>query len=171
MKYDQYGQAMVSADDLFELLYRDPKIDLAQYPVLDPEQYNNSVQELVADLDPLPQYRSLEIPIAEFDQQNQARWFMPKEYQDFDIAKWLIDQCRTDQELERVADELVRYQAKELFPLLCYLKYLVDVMHQHDIVWGVGRGSSVSSYVLYLIGVHRINSLHYNLDIEEFLRE
>ena len=43
-------------------------------------------------------------------------------------------------------------------------------MKQNNLIWGVGRGSSVASYVLYLLGVHRIDSLHYNLDIAEFLR-
>jgi DNA polymerase III alpha subunit len=43
-------------------------------------------------------------------------------------------------------------------------------MRDNNIVWGVGRGSSVSSYVLYLLGVHRVNSLYYDLDIHEFLR-
>ena len=43
-------------------------------------------------------------------------------------------------------------------------------MKQNHIIWGVGRGSSVASYVLYKLGVHRIDSLYYNLDIGEFLR-
>jgi DNA polymerase III alpha subunit len=43
-------------------------------------------------------------------------------------------------------------------------------MHQNNVVWGVGRGSSVASYVLYLLGVHKIDSLKYNLDIHEFLK-
>jgi DNA polymerase III alpha subunit len=43
-------------------------------------------------------------------------------------------------------------------------------MRTNHIIWGVGRGSSVASHVLYKLGVHRINSLHYNLDIQEFLR-
>jgi DNA polymerase III alpha subunit len=54
--------------------------------------------------------------------------------------------------------------------LLFYLKYLVDAMRENKIVWGVGRGSSVASYVLYLIGVHRIDSIKYDLDIKEFLK-
>jgi DNA polymerase III alpha subunit len=43
-------------------------------------------------------------------------------------------------------------------------------MRKNNILWGVGRGSSVASFVLYLIGIHRINSLFYNLPIEEFLK-
>jgi len=62
------------------------------------------------------------------------------------------------------------YQERDLFNLLRYLKYLVDVMQSNAIIWGVGRGSSVASFVLYKLGIHRINSLYYNLDIEEFLR-
>jgi len=43
-------------------------------------------------------------------------------------------------------------------------------MIANRVIWGVGRGSSVASFVLYKLGVHRINSLHYNLDVGEFLR-
>ena len=54
--------------------------------------------------------------------------------------------------------------------LLYYLKYLIDTMRKNNIIWGVGRGSSVSSYVLYLLGVHKVNSLKYHLDIKEFIK-
>ena len=57
-----------------------------------------------------------------------------------------------------------------MITLLKYLKYLVDTMRENKIVWGVGRGSSVASYVLYLIGVHKIDSIKYELDIKEFLK-
>ena len=62
------------------------------------------------------------------------------------------------------------YQERDMFDVLRYLKYLVDVMRDNKIIWGVGRGSSVASFVLYKLGVHRIDSLYYNLDIGEFLR-
>jgi len=55
-------------------------------------------------------------------------------------------------------------------PLLKWMKYFVDTCRTNRVVWGVGRGSSVASYVLYLIGVHRIDSMKYNLDWQEFLR-
>jgi len=43
-------------------------------------------------------------------------------------------------------------------------------MRKNNLVWGVGRGSSVSSYLLYLIGVHKVDSYKYRLDIKEFLK-
>jgi DNA polymerase-3 subunit alpha len=81
-----------------------------------------------------------------------------------------LDLCQNESELQRCGHELLLYQERELFDLLRYLKYLVDVMKQNSIVWGVGRGSSVASYVLYKLGVHRIDSMFYDLDPEEFLR-
>ena len=96
---------------------------------------------------------------------------MPDEYRNMDIAKWVLEQCQTQAELQRTGTELLLFQEKNLFTLLCYLKYLVDTMRKHNVLWGVGRGSSVASYVLYLIGVHRINSLYYDLPIDEFLKE
>jgi DNA polymerase III alpha subunit len=95
---------------------------------------------------------------------------MPDEYKKLDIAQWLLDKCVTEVELQRVGKELLLYQERDLFPLLKQLKYIVDIWRENNIVWGVGRGSSVASYVLYLIEVHRINSIYYDLDIEEFLR-
>jgi DNA polymerase III alpha subunit len=89
---------------------------------------------------------------------------------DMDIAQFVLDQCTTDAELQRAGKELLMFQERDMFVLLKYLKYLVDTMRQNNIVWGVGRGSSVASFVLFLLGVHRINSLYYDLSIEEFLK-
>jgi DNA polymerase-3 subunit alpha len=95
---------------------------------------------------------------------------MPQEYAELDIAKHILELCKTPEDLQRVAQELLLFQEQNLFPLLCYLKYLVDTMREHSVVWGVGRGSSVASYVLYIIGVHKINPIKHNLDWREFLR-
>lgn len=108
--------------------------------------------------------------VAEFDAACQSRWYMPAEYRELDIAAHVLSLCRTPEQLQRVGHELLLFQEKNLFDLLRYLKYLVDVMTENRVIWGVGRGSSVASYVLYLLGVHRIDSLYYDLDPEEFLR-
>lgn len=115
-------------------------------------------------------YIDNQISIDDFDAQQQQDYKMPKEYHDLDIVKYVLDQCKTDVELQRVGQELLLYVEKDLINLLRYLKYLVDTMRKYNIVWGVGRGSSVSSYVLYLIGVHKIDSIFFDLPIDEFLR-
>lgn len=146
----------------------------------DPDsQLSSILLDKVIDFDPhlelvnTPQqqaYIHLGCTVEEYDTYHQAYWLMPQEYKDLDIARWVLERCSTDAELQRVGEELLLYQEYEMFDMLRYMVYLVDTMRQHDIVWGVGRGSSVASYVLYLIGVHRINSMMYDLDIREFLK-
>lgn len=110
------------------------------------------------------------VTVEDYDRANQQQWLMPVEYHDLDIAKHVIECCKTPEELQRVGHELLLYQERDLFNLLKYLKYLVDTLKDNNIIWGVGRGSSVASYVLYLLGVHRVNSMYYDLSPEEFLR-
>jgi DNA polymerase III alpha subunit len=170
MKYDQLGVAYTSSVELCDLLYQNPDLDISKILVEDPYKYNNAVKSFYADLPNLERYVDQDITIEEFDRKNQSSWSMPEEYLSMDIAQWLLDRCQTQEELQRVGKELLLYQERELFPLLKQLKYIVDTWRSNNVVWGVGRGSSVASYVLYLIGVHRINSMYYDLDIEEFLR-
>ena len=91
-------------------------------------------------------------------------------YKELDIETWLMGLCDTDTKTQRVQDELVLFRQHNMIDVLRYCKYLIDTMRYHDIVWGVGRGSSVASYVLYLIGIHKIDSIKYGLDIREFLK-
>jgi DNA polymerase III alpha subunit len=170
MRYDQYGQAYTDSNELCNLLYKDPKLDISRFQVEDSLEYNRSVAELHAELDLLDSYHEITQTVEEFDNTLQKNWHMPKEYKDLDIAKYVLDLCRTDAELQRVGQELLLYQERDLFDLLRYLKYLVDTLRKNNVVWGVGRGSSVASYVLFLIGVHRIDSLYYDLNIDEFLK-
>lgn len=171
MKFDQYGQCCVTERELVDLLYTNPGIDLSLYQVEDPSRYNGSVEQLRLDYAKLKTYEPLSISLDEFDQRNQSQWFMPADYLNFDIAQWVLNQCHNEAELQRAGEELLMFQERNLFDLLNYLKYLVDTMRENNIVWGVGRGSSVASFVLYKIGVHKINSLYYDLDIREFLKD
>lgn len=170
MKFDDYGRPYCTQSDLVDLLYNDPNVDISKFQIVDPQSYNDSIVSLHLDWPKLITYELSNQSVEEFDKRYQSTWFMPSSYADMDIAKWLLDQCQTEPELQRVGEELLLFQERNLFPLLCYLKYLVDIMREHKIVWGVGRGSSVASYVLYLIGVHKINSMYYDLDIQEFLK-
>ena len=163
-----YGQPIYTEENLFDLYMRTPDLVLkntltnAKITIDDSLELNNIPQLIEETVNSLS--------VEEFDENNRLNWLMPEEYQTFDIAKWLLDQCTHEEEIQRVGKELLMYQKRDLFMLLQYMKYLVDLMRENNIVWGVGRGSSVASYVLYLIGVHRIDSIKYDLDWQEFLR-
>ena len=170
MKYDQYGQTYTTSDELCDLLYKNPNLDISLFQIEDSIEYNRSVAELHAELDLLDSYHNIDMSVEEFDRVLQRNWRMPKEYKELDIAEYVLGLCKEEHELQRVGEELILYQERNLFDLLRYLKYLVDTLRKNNIVWGVGRGSSVASYVLFLIGVHKIDALYYQLDIEEFLK-
>jgi hypothetical protein len=151
-------------------LYKNPALDLSLFLVEDPQEFNKSRSVLHADVPNLFGYVTLADSVEEFDQRFQAKWHMPDEYKELDIAAYVLGLCNADYELQRVAEELLLYQERDLFNLLRYLKYLIDILRKNNLVWGVGRGSSVASYVLFLLGVHKINSIYYDLPIEEFLK-
>lgn len=167
---DEYGQLAFTEREVVDLLYANPDQDLSLLKVEDPKRYNDSVAKFFADFSRLELYKPSGIPIKEFDQTCQSSWYMPDEYKNMDIASWVLDQCTTQDQLQRCGKELLLYQERNALDLLKFLKYLVDTMRSNHLVWGVGRGSSVASYVLYLIGIHRVDSMYYDLDIEEFLK-
>jgi len=174
MKYDVYGQAYTTESELCDLLYQNPELDISRFMVDDPAAFNHAVSKTYSEFKSLQKYLPInykeEVPLELFDSIKQETWSMPDEYKTLDIATYILGLCTTDAELQRVGEELLLYQERKLFNLLRYLRYFVDTMRKNNIVWGLGRGSSTASYILYLLGVHKINSLYYDLPIEEFLK-
>jgi|TARA_R110000796_G_scaffold189084_3_gene305993 DNA polymerase III alpha subunit len=169
VKYDKFGIAVADTDELCTLLYQNPEAQLEQVFVNEPDQFNNSVDQLFAGFNKLKQYNNADIDVEEFDQTMQDQWGMPDSYKTLDIESYLVDQCPEDN-YQRLVEELKEFQKRNMIDLLRWLKYFVDTMRSNNLTWGVGRGSSVASYVLYLLGVHKVDSIKYKLDLKEFLR-
>lgn len=167
MRQDHLTQYILNENDICDLILKDPQRHISCI-VDNPIHFNSDLE--LHNVPNLKLYTNSNITVEEFDSLNQNSWHMPEEYKNLDIAQWLLDQCKTDVQRQRVGQELLLYLDRNLFPLLQYLKYLIDILRKYNIVWGVGRGSSVSSYVLFLIGVHKIDSIYYDLDISEFLK-
>jgi DNA polymerase III alpha subunit len=166
---DKYGQLIFSDSDLIELYLSDPNIVFSRPVIVDKEIKFPDELELM-NIPNTVKYVETDVSVENFDDAAQQIWYMPDEYKTLDIAQFVLNQCQNDEELQRAGQELLLYQERNMFVLLQYLKYLVDTMRDNNIVWGVGRGSSVASFVLFLLGVHKINSLFYQLDIDEFLK-
>jgi DNA polymerase III alpha subunit len=173
MQTNKFGQIVLDQDDLFDLIMQGQ--DISVMPCVTVHESVN-VQHLIQQVpnaDSLLTWQSAgqdDLTVQQFDRDCQSKWHMPQQYQELDIAEHVISLCQTQVQLQRVAQELLLFQDRNLFDLLRYLKYLVDTMRANNVIWGVGRGSSVSSYVLYLLGVHQVDSVFYDLDIQEFLR-
>lgn len=173
MNIDNYGRVVFSENELFNFLYNG--LDYKKHDIFVDndqlvEKFNGANNKNFTNLKSIKIPTNIDTDIEEFDKHNQKNWFMPETYKNLDIKAWLINQCKTELEKKRVNEELDLFIDKDMIDLLKYLKFLVDTMRSNNIVWGVGRGSSVSSYCLYLLGVHKINSIKYELDIKEFLK-
>jgi DNA polymerase III alpha subunit len=171
MKTDHCGRIIFDEEDLVDMVMRgQPLADLnglIVQPMIDLE----SAAVMLDDIPKFIEYDKLAQETQEqFDHRCRNTWFMPDKYKELDIAELVISRCTTPEQLQRCGEELLLYQERGLFNLLRYLVYVVDIMRDNHVIWGVGRGSSVSSYVLYLLGVHRIDSMYYDLDVSEFLR-
>ena len=103
------------------------------------------------------------------NQIDTTHWFIPREYQDMDIEAYVIENSPRENH-DRVMQELKLFRQHNMIIVLKTMKYVVDTLRANNVVWGVGRGSSVASYVLHIIGVHKIDSIKYNIPIEEFFK-
>ena len=171
MKQNTNGEMIFDEEDLCNLIMQGRNVSQFKNMILDHSVDLESAISMLEDVPTFIRYIELANQSTDnFDHQCQCNWKMPQEYKDLDIAEYLLSLCQNNAELQRVGEELLLYQERNLFNLLRYLHYLVDILKENRVIWGVGRGSSVASYVLYLLGVHRINSMFYDLDPQEFLR-
>lgn len=170
MKQNNFGELVFTESDVCDLTMKGYNPSQLSNMTVDSSVALDRVMELL-DTAPNWHYETthLDTP-AEFHARQQQTWHMPEQYRNMDIAQHVLGLCNNEAELQRCGHELLMYQDKNLFELLKYMVYLVDTMTANKIIWGVGRGSSVASYVLYKLGVHQVDSIYYNLDVEEFLR-
>jgi len=172
MKTDSLGIPRFTNKDLIDMIYSGhaDKVHVVLCDATDDvDKFNAAMEE--QGFDKLQKYIPLDVDQKTFDGVCQSEWFMPDKYKELDVYSFVMNKAGDDlAELERVEEELAQFKVRGMTNLLRYMIYLVDFMRENNIVWGVGRGSSVASYVLYLIGVHRIDSIKYNLDWREFLR-
>jgi len=162
------GDSTVDSKEIMAAIFRGKNID------------SLFVEELT---DEIKQYNKLVPPSQAILVKNEVRnlsfeWNIPENYKNLDVISYVADklqqleatQSNFSLRQERCAQELQLYKKMGLFDTLRVLIYIVNTLVKNDVVWGVGRGSSVSSYVLYVIGLHDVDSFEYDLNIEDFLR-
>jgi DNA polymerase III alpha subunit len=108
-------------------------------------------------------------------------WNIPKYYIELDVVNYIINkhaimtsgmsESEEDERDQRLAEEIIKFQDLELIDVLRVVIYMVDRLTENNVVYGVGRGSSVSSYVLFVLKVHDVDSFKYQLDMNDFLHD
>lgn len=168
---DDWGIAAFTESGLCDLIMRG--VDIAGLPVhggASIEQFNALCKEWDHPQDCVSVYVPPSESVQEWDAARQSEWFTPEPYASMNVLEWLLERCNTEAEQMRIAEEWILFEERGMEPVLRFLIYMIAYFRDNNILWGVGRGSSVSSYALYLIGVHKVNSMAFDLDPREFLK-
>tara|TARA_Y100001973_G_scaffold98941_1_gene157335 strand:- start:80087 stop:80560 length:474 start_codon:yes stop_codon:yes gene_type:complete len=78
---------------------------------------------------------------------------------------------RPDEYWDRIADEIDFFSRSKNIVFLQKCIDLVDKFREEKVVWGVGRGSSAASLVLYVIEIHDIDPIRYGIPFSELSKE
>ena len=166
---DKFKRPMTDETIGIEMLYKNKSFTNTEFMLSDDiKLYNDNCAEF--DIE------KVQI-LSETDFDRINTYLIPKHYLDIDVEEYIntlvsdrVDRTDNAATSRRVDMELAEYKARNLYPVLRVLIYIIDTMRKNNIVWGIGRGSSIASYVLYLLSVHKVDSIKYNLDIKEFLK-
>ena len=174
MWYDNYidsnGEIILDDKAVFNLLYEGADLNNVKCTRSeDLEIYNNIVDEYDLDI-PKLQFTSSTKDKQTYIQTCLDNWFIPEKYKNTNPYNYIRKLAKTQKEIDRVEIEIQMFEERNMKNVLRFMIFFIDFMRENNIVWGVGRGSSVASYCLYLLGVHKVNSLHHDLDIKEFLK-
>lgn len=169
------GDSSYTPDNIIKLIYRNGNTEniFTTEMTDDIKQFNS----LVSDKN--------KIKIKETVKSLDFSWNIPDEFKDINVKEYVLEKFSEEchklnvnidnnpdfikKRLNRIVIELKLFEEKKALPVIKTLIYIINILESNEIVWGVGRGSSVSSYVLYLIGIHDIDSVEYDIDIADFL--
>jgi hypothetical protein len=101
-------------------------------------------------------------------------WKIPSPWRNLDLDQYLSEKL-VERELDtvyvdRVATELQMMRDRGMEDFLRLMIYIIDTFALKNVVHGIGRGSACASLVLFLIGVHLVDPIEYDIPISEFLR-
>lgn len=94
-----------------------------------------------------------------------------QDIQDRLVARLDVNDPRLQERMDRLALELGEFETRGLIPALRAIIYVIDTFTKNDIVWGVGRGSSCASYVLFLLNLHLVDPILYDIPLTEFMHD
>ena len=76
----------------------------------------------------------------------------------------------TDEYVSRLSWELDQMEKRNMFPFVRCLLYVTDRFRDEGVVWGVGRGSSCASLVMFLLDINKVDPVKYGIPVEEFFK-
>ena len=101
-------------------------------------------------------------------------WNIPEDYKNIDVVDYcyaaLSSMGLPDEYEVRLDMEMIRVAETSMEPFIRCLIYITDSLRDNNIVWGLGRGSSCASLVMFLIGANKVDPVKYDIPMEEFYK-
>lgn len=130
------------------------------------------------DVDEYNKRNDIKIQTADEEVMLDLEWNIPEYYKSLDIDNYVLEYLvskiphnEIDVGVLRLVNELEQVKKRNLYDFLRTIIFIIDKFKEKNVVWGVGRGSSCASYILYLMDVHLVNPLKYNIRLEEFFHD
>jgi DNA polymerase III alpha subunit len=107
--------------------------------------------------------------------ESSYEWTIPPEYKKLNIEELavnkMVEMGLTDEAyIERLSFELEAMKERDMIPFIRCLVYTIDRFRKKGVVWGIGRGSSCASLVLFVLGVNRVDPVKYDIPRKEFFK-
>ena len=168
---DDDGNVIYTTKGLVEYLYKYSKFpdNILYLEDEDSKKYNKFIDYYNLD-------GKLRLPTRlKSHKERQDEWFYPSEYDDINLEEYFINlleekNINSLKSKNRVYEELKLYKDKGYEKLLRFCIYFMNEVNKNNWIIGVGRGSSVNSYLIYIIGLHQVDSIKYDLDVKDFLK-
>ena len=136
------------------------------------EQFNSQV----AEQDRLRLEAPEPIPI-------QMDWQLPDQYKNMNLRETIVaravdrliaidyDEVTQERAALRIQTELDEIEARGMVEFMKTIIYVLDTFREKDIFWGVGRGSSCACYILFILGLHCVDCVKFDVPMSEFFHD
>lgn len=111
------------------------------------------------------------------------RWLLPESHLSMDLRATIVARAvdrlinlnyPEDVHLaacERIEAELDEIEQRGMVEFFKTIIYVLDTFKRDGVVWGVGRGSSCACYILFILGLHSVDCVLYNVPMQEFFHD
>jgi DNA polymerase III alpha subunit len=162
-------------------LYFDGDIEISSKTIIDFIMNNGElpddvfVDEITDDIKQFNRYSSKKLNVKTTLKDLSLKWSIPQKYIEMDVDQYIknieLGSDEYDRRVKRRDRELELFKKYDLVDILKLVVFIVDTLKEKNIVWGTGRGSSCSSYLFYLIGLHCVDVVKYDIPIHDFFKQ
>lgn len=133
------------------------------------------VNSLNEDLETFNTLEDVEFPLNKMENnQLGSSWNIPSQCKNINLKEYILAKLvdrfpnADDRYVKRLEEELLEITSRDVVDLFRTLIFVTETLLKSDTVLGVGRGSSCASLFLFVLGLHKVDPIKYNIPASEF---